>query len=280
MSGRREKKSRKSIIAIILLVVAVLLLLRVAFAWFTDYISGTITATAGTVRLLDDTTTQAKIEQTQADDPRGTMGQSIPNWNPGDVNDIEWKIQNDGNKSIITKNSITVCWDAPDITVPSNIELVERGIIYMFPRNISDANIKTQVEAAYSTGTYPPDAIPTTSIQDIETITATTGTRKGIRFMFLGDVLNGKDGSTGQETETGATSDNQTVTYKIAFAGAATGNAYQGLPLYIEIKTDAIQYRNTNIATVTGQESTTGVNDPKWNTTEKATSTSTLLAAP
>jgi len=243
-----KKRNNKMMIVVILLLLSLIILTGAALSWFTDFVSQSVTATAGTVKLND---VALLIEQEQADpvnpDDEIMGATSLVNWNPGDVNSIKWVISNAGNKSVITRNSLNIVWD-------TEIDLPETTSVFIYPATMTDAEIKTDI----SNGATGKVNVGT----DDKTITTSNGIRTGYSFQFLGNILDGV--GVGAEFEegrnAGTTITSQVVRYKIAFASSA-GNEFQAKPLYIGFRIDAIQYRNSEVITV---------GDSKWSSVEVA----------
>jgi hypothetical protein len=92
---KEDKKNRKLPVALALVFASVVVVVGVAFAFFSDVITGNGTATAGT---LDLTGSFTLTQYNAAGASQGT-GTSIANFNPGDVINIAGAADNTGNKS-------------------------------------------------------------------------------------------------------------------------------------------------------------------------------------
>jgi len=217
--GRRAAKRHKRLrIGLILLAAAFILLLIFSYAFFSDNIKTIFWGTAGTVKLQP---VQLLIEQ----NPNG-----ITNWKPGDVAAIEWTVQNAGNKSVYTRNTLEIAWDI-------NPDKREQNIIYLYPAEISDDAIRDDILNNNAAG-----AIDIGS-DDHEIITGTYITN-GYIYQFLGDVLDGVGlrAETGDATVTGSAS--QTIRFKLAFSPNATPE-YENTEVYVHAIAEAAQYRNS-----------------------------------
>lgn len=93
---------KKIIIGLLLVVLVIILILESSFAFFSDYILSVIGMTSGTVRLKPIT-----FLIDGKDEP-------ITNWKPGDVILIEWTVENAGNKSIYTKDTLEIAWNVEE----------------------------------------------------------------------------------------------------------------------------------------------------------------------
>ena len=125
---------------------------------------GGFSATAGTVKLKPVTLLiNSSTEQ-------------ITNWQPGDVATIEWTVENAGNKSVYTKNTIEIAWDI-------DTELAEQNIIYLYPPTMSDDEIRADIANG------APNSIPLGS--DTNEIDTGKRTVQGFVHSFSGDILDG-----------------------------------------------------------------------------------------
>jgi hypothetical protein len=91
---QEDKKNRKLPVALLLIFASVVVVVGVAFAFFSDVITGTGTATAGTLDLT------GNITLTQYNSTGVSQGTgNVANFNPGDVLNIAGTATNAGNKS-------------------------------------------------------------------------------------------------------------------------------------------------------------------------------------
>jgi Lysophospholipase L1 and related esterases len=235
--------------SILILIVSFLLLIGTSVAFFADMVTSDLSAQAGTVRL-----NSVKLLMEQNPDGDDTdyvtnmLESEVLNWNPGDVNTIEWTVENEGNKSIYTKNILSIAWD-------TTTDLSEQGVVYLYPTNMSDAAVRLDInnnnaENAIYIGKDNHNIV----VSDIKTI-------KGYTFEFLGDTLDGKNigGEIGDSTEAnqdaplyqvndnGLTKD--TLRFKLAFALSAPIE-YQNKQIYVKVVTEAIQFRNNTPPTI------------------------------
>ncbi len=224
-------------ITIVTVIAIFLLSATVAFAMFTDTGKKAVAGAIGTVKISND----LKMKNNS-----GTWSDSgVSNWNPGDVNGLRLQVQNLGNKSVYTRTTFSIFWDE----VP---DLAEAGVIYLYPANMTDNEIRADI----ATGN-PTKAINVGTEQTYTTLTGTT--RKGFRFVLDGDVLDGTGlgKETGDASEqnynvpgagTGASTDDSLTTidnieFKLAFNANAI-STYMGKKYKIEVITEARQYRN------------------------------------
>lgn len=242
------KKNKRSM-AIILLLLSFALIVGFSVAFFSDAFTASFSATAGTVKIKANGS--GKLDLLMEQDPNGDdtdydnnmLPGSVLNWNPGDVTTIEWHVENAGNKSIYTKNTLLLAWN-------SDTDLKEQDVIYLYPVTMSDDEIREDIlnnNAALAI--YLGD--------DLAEIVNDDLTTTGFVRSFYGDILDG----TGFSAETGdakernldapfyLSDDGDTtkdvIRFKLAFSPTAT-NEYQQKSMYVGLQIDAIQYRNNN----------------------------------
>jgi len=219
----RTERKKKNRIAILILLLAVIILTGASIAFFSDFVTGEVSGTAGTLDLRSANAGAVRHYTQGGVEKADTATTTITNLNPGDILDVGHEISNAGNKSAWMRNLLT-------ITVGENHADVQQnaGAFLVYASTTSNADIRS--------GTATPLAV-VTSGSDSEIITH-TGTAS---------VINGT--GLGAETETAASGQNGPVSasYKVYFKSTA-GNEYQKIDLSIAIKTEAIQYRNNTTA--------------------------------
>lgn len=165
---------------------------------------------------------------------------------PGDVIDISWVVENIGNKSALTRNTVYVFWEYADGTTGAN------GLesTYLYKQNTPVADIRTDML------TKAPSSANLIDVGTAQTFSINGVQHTGYKFMVNGDALDG----VGTAAETGISSevnygsdydDNSSykdvVSYKLALSQWANINT-SGQKLKIVVITEAMQYQNTTDA--------------------------------
>ena len=165
---------------------------------------------------------------------------------PGDVIDISWVVENIGNKSALTRNTVYVFWEYSDGTTGAN------GLdsTYLYKQNTPASDIRTDML------TKTPSSANLIDIGTAQTFSINGVQHTGYKFMVNGDALDG----VGTAAETGISSevnygsdydDNSSykdvVSYKLALSQWANINT-SGQKLKIVVITEAMQYQNTTDA--------------------------------
>lgn len=179
-----------------------------AFAFFTDRVDVSTQATAGTVDLA--------LNANWTD---------VANFNPGDIADLSYTIQNDGNKSVDVRERIVV-----KSSVAMNAADQAEFEVYRAADVEQDAG-----------GAYVPKygAEPITNGED----RIVSDDNMSIIYEIQQYTLNG----TGEnaETEDGITETAKDSEYVLVFKDAAK-NAFQGADVSVDLVAEAKQHRNTN----------------------------------
>ena len=248
--SRKSKKVRENEIrlkkrySIIMILISIFMMTGTTIAYFSDTVKTDIVAKSGTVSLKE-------IVLLMEQDPNGNdldydtnmLETGVLNWNPGDVNTIEWTVENKGNKSAYTRNTLEIAWNTQS-------DLEETNVVYLYPANMSDADIRTDINdnnasLAINVGEDNKNII----VNDTEDII------KGYQFTFLGDVLDGigtasETGNAREENlsaplyqENDGSNIRDNIRFKLAFAWSASDD-YQDMPLYVKVNSEAIQFRN------------------------------------
>lgn len=233
-----KNKTRTLKIAAISLLIFVLVSVT-ALAAFSDYENMQTDARVGTVR-IDDIDLQIKDVPVAASGT-GDFGDGISNWNPGDANLVKWDVINLGNKSIDTRNTIVLYWD-------EDPDLPEAGIIYLYPADMDDADILTDIRSG------DPQFNIDMGTDDHEIDLGGGVTRYGFVYTFESDSLDG----TGSAAETGdstnvdyittgderlATSDH--IQFKLVLSPKAPA-VYMSKHFAINVITEARQHKNSS----------------------------------
>ncbi|MDR2524332.1 MAG: M73 family metallopeptidase [Candidatus Nomurabacteria bacterium] len=229
-----DRRNRKGLIGVVALFVGVAIIIGTAFAFFSDAITGTGQATAGTLRLNGSYT--YKINGGTAT----PVSTAITNLNPGDVVEVGATITPNGNKSAWVRSALQ--FTTAGVEIAPYIYVFKGSVSQPTLMALSDTALKARADyVAGGSGATGAAAINTTNI-----------------FASDVSVLNGT--GTGAEVETASTpvgvnSINATMT--IYFAKEAL-NPAQGKPLNFTAKTEALQYRNNSTPAMT-------TNDSRWS---------------
>ena len=164
---------------------------------------------------------------------------------PGDVDILKWTTKNVGTSAVLTRQTIEIYWE-DDV---EQINEESRKMIYMFPANIS----KEVILEDYLKGEQAQYMLKTEKIsKEID-----GKVKKGIKYQFIGDTLNGTDGNDVDKeinynsTETSVIDTNITTDDKdakideIAFRllmNPQTSYLYEGTDIKVIITTEGMQY--------------------------------------
>ena len=201
-------------LALFLVVATVLTVLVGSLAYFTDRVSGDVSATAGTLDLVLDGLSQNDI--------------SVPEkFRPSQGIALNYTLSNEGNKSAdILETLVLTYTPAPGVT-SSLTNSDPQFAIY----NASDVTLNpTTGIAAIKNG-----ASPLSSYVD--------GTH--IKYAIPQYIMNGAAELNGAESETGAVGDEISRAFVLVFEDHA-GNDFQGATLSLEYEAQAKQHRHTN----------------------------------
>lgn len=203
-------------LALLLLVVAVICAMSCVLAYFTDYETATVSATAGTLDI-------ALSESWDASNA------NRENAKPGDIYNLDYTVTNNGNKSADIRETYVI-----RSTIAMNAAAPEFQIY-----------AAGDVEKA-ADGTYGPKAGKTPIVTGV-----LSNGNKTITFSLTEFSVNG----TGTAAETGDASrsgngftisnNKMTGDYVILFSRAAS-NAFQGAEVTIDYLAEAKQHRNTD----------------------------------
>jgi len=217
-----------------------------SFAFFSDKADGVATATAGLVDISVDT--QLNLTNSTNINPGDNDPDNPEGHRDGTAHDLSFGITNDGNKSIMTRNIITLSVDAKGGTFldPTVYHLLATDAINA-SGTVADSNNRADVEvdAVYygdEAGNFTTDK-PTNC--------------KYVRYITTQVALNGHEGTIGRETEAGLatghlengatvsdTGDSVDYMYRLMMEHQ-TMDMYEESVLTIKVETQAMQYRNT-----------------------------------
>lgn len=202
-------------------------------------------------------------------------------WNPGDILTVKWTVKNAGNKSVVTRNIVSIYLENNDMSQYAN----QKDIVYLYPEETDASEIFADQFPSVRSELYSTDAEtkaaaqlrdfrkdPTLymtatkidacsykkgSLESMGTVVVNGKTYKaGYSFIVYGDALDG----VGVGAEVGnayevdyASQFDETlnnldeVSFKMCLASAANVHT-MGEKLIIRVETQAMQYRNTSDA--------------------------------
>ena len=245
---QEKRKNNKLIVALVLIFGAVAIITGVVFAFFSDVITGSGSATSGTLDLRGNF-------QYQVNGGTATpITTAINNLNPGDAVYISATVTNAGNKSAWVRGAFE------GATINANLQ----PYIYLLSGNVTQATLLA-LENAEATAALKDEAL----CGHANYVAGGNGGSGCAAFPSSGttgmgsvSILNGT--GTGAETE-GAGVSSMSIGFTIYFAGYAP-NMAQGRALAIGARAEGLQYRNNPGVTLTdtrwaGAVSTVGIND-------------------
>ena len=166
---------------------------------------------------------------------------------PGDINTIKWTTKNVGTSAALTRHTLEIYWDEEN----EELNDINKKMIYIFPANLKEEVILED----YEKGEQSTYMIKTESISSEND----GKIKKGIKYQFVGDTLNGTDNKNvskevnynfldGAETVTDTnimTDDSDATKDEISFRllmNPKTSYLYQGMNVSIKVTTEAMQY--------------------------------------
>ena len=66
-----------------------------------------------------------------------TMYDDYTYWNPGDVLTVKWSVENTGNKSVVTRNIVSIYWENNNMSTYAN----NKDVVYIYPEKTSATDI-------------------------------------------------------------------------------------------------------------------------------------------
>lgn len=227
-------KSRKKLITMILSIVSAVVVIASTvagtYAIFSESKQDDIQGEAGSVTIKPiyvATTTEGKLM-------------------PGDVVDFFWTVENAGNASILTRNTVYLYWEYDNESFADNSN--GNNSIFVYKQNTSNSLIKADM---LSKSPSSPNLI---NLGELSTFVINGEKRTGYKFTVYGDDLDGvgEDAQTGISREVDYDSElddsystRDVVSYKIGLSQYANINT-SGQTLKIYVVTEAMQYENTD----------------------------------
>lgn len=179
--------------------------------------------------------------------------------NPGDVLNIQWKVTNNGTKSVATRNIVSIYWEKNDFSIYAN----QKDIIFLYPQTTNtDLIFKDMFNNEKPTikgNSY-------SSLGSMGNITVDGKVyQNGYQFILEGDSLDG----IGLGAETGNSSEvnygsvyddtdsySDTISFKLALSPFANIHT-MGENIIIKVESQAMQYRNSSDGDWSSQWETT-----------------------
>ena len=214
-------KKAKIICAALAGVTALGIVGSMGLAFFTDTDSTEATAKAGSV-IID--VTDLEIENADNVNP-GDEDINVPkDSREGTSHDFKFTVTNSGNKSVVTRNIIT-------LTIKKDGNVLDANMLALYENRKELSKKYVQLDGST-------DFIP---YEDY-----TTGKIVAVRYIVTGASLNGTGDAA--EIEEGITSTKQDYSYDLSLSLEAT-NGYQLADIKADIEVQAMQYRNTKDST-------------------------------
>ena len=190
-------------------------------AFFTDTDKTEAAAKAGSVKI---NVSDLEIENADNVNP-GDEDIDIPDGSrEGTSHDFTFTVTNSGNKSVVTRNIIT-------LTIKKDGDVLDAGVLALYENRKELAKKYVQLDGST-------DFIP---IEDYN-----NGKIVAVRYIVTGASLNGTGDAA--EIEEGIKSTKQDYHYDLSLAYEAT-NGYQLADIKADIEVQAMQYRNTKDST-------------------------------
>lgn len=223
--------NKKKKIIIITIIIASFIIIGLVYAIVTDNLSLTGKVNTGSVQI-----------ETLNLSFKKANGQDVDVIEPADIDTLSWTTKNIGTSGILTRHTLEIYWNDETDENANNL-------LYLYPANMS----KEAILADYEKGEQSQYIIKTEKVSK----QVDGKTRYGIKYVFLGDTLDGTD-MTGVSKEANynisdstviqdnlKTDDNETVQDSVAYKlllSPKTSYLYQGKSVSIKVVTEAMQY--------------------------------------
>lgn len=219
---------KKKVVIITSIVIVAFIVMGIVYALLSDNSEVVNKIKVGTVR-IDSLNLQLK----------DSKGNQVEIMSPADIDTLSWTTKNIGTSGVLSRHTLEIYWD-------DDVKL------YMYPANMSDdaiisdfENINAGGESAYLIKTEP------------TTVTVGDKSMNALKYNFIGDNLNGADG-TDVSKEVNYNSDNEEIidasiktddssktqddiAFKILLS-PKTSYLNQGKKIYARVTTEAMQY--------------------------------------
>jgi len=217
-------------------------LLYTSLAYLTDRQQFSLVAPTGTVEVSAPDLVFL-VSDSSASEPV-VSSDTILAWSPGDINTIQWTVENLGNKSVDLRYIMNIYWnDGFDLAgtdnEPTDSALwSEAPYIYLYPASMTDA----EITADLSSGS--PAQFIDIGTSNVQFTNAAGAIRYGYTYTFGGVTLDGvgHNAETG-DAPAGASSDVQQ--FKIALS-PETPAGFMNRSLTLQLFVEGKQHRNTS----------------------------------
>ena len=231
------KKKSKLICAGVAGLMAVAIVGSMGLAFFSDTVETKASAKGGSVTI---DVTDLEIENSGNVNP-GDEDPDVPDGSrEGTPHDFTFSVTNTGNKSVVTRNIIT-------LSVSKNNAVLDANVLALYED-------KKELSQKYVLIEGSEEYIPSANY--------TGGKIIAVRYVVNGASLNGTGDAA--EVESGITSNSQDYKYALSLA-LETTNEYQLADIKADIEVQAMQYRNTQ--------------DSTWDTVFTDTKTAVITAS-
>jgi len=210
-------------------------------ALLTDRQRASAAGQAGTLQL-----SEANLRFVTAD-PSASDGNQMTLWQPGDVNTLQWEIDNQGTKSVDLRYTVNIYWNEGSGMTPRDDEpassalWAEAPYVLLYPATMSDAEVTADLE------TGAPTQYLALGDSDALLSNDAGAVRYGYSYTFDGATLDGvgssADAEVGDATTPGATSDAQELKFAMTLT---TPVGFMDRDLVFELVVEGKQHRNTN----------------------------------
>lgn len=223
--------NKKKVIIITTIVIVSFIIIGIVYALVTGNLSFSGKVNTGSVQIetLNLTFKQAN-------------GQDVDFIEPADIDTLSWRTKNIGTSGILTRHTLEIYWN-------DEIDENANSLLYLYPANMT----RSAILAEYEKGEQSEYLIKTEKVsKEVD-----GKTRYGIKYQFLGDILDGTDmKDVSKEVnynlaiedvidENFKTDDNDStqdsVAYKLLLS-PKTSYLYQGKSVSIKVTTEAMQY--------------------------------------
>lgn len=220
-----ENKKKKAII-ITTIVITIFTIIGIAYALVSDNLN-----------LFGKTTTGSVKIETLNLSFKKSNGEEVNVIEPADINTISWTTKNIGTSGILTRHTLEIYWNDETDENASNL-------LYLYPANVS----REEILADYENAEQSKYLIKTEKVSK----EVNGSTRYGIKYQFVGDVLDGTDMKNiskevnynisdfdSVSDDNDATLDN--ISYKLLLS-PKTSYLFQNKNVSIKVTTEAMQY--------------------------------------
>ena len=211
-------------------------------AYLTDAQKKSANAQAGAVKVSAPNLTFLPVDPLKTEPV--INGSHLTVWDPGDINTIQWEIDNLGNKSVDLRYTVNIYWnEGPGMAVTDNEPAgsplwAEAPYVYLYPATMSDAEITADMNSGN------PNRFIAMDGSDAAYTNTAGAARYGSLYLFTGNTIDGvgQNAETGDATIPDATGDIQE--FKLALS-PNTPAGYMNRTLNFSLSVEGKQHRNT-----------------------------------